>query len=311
MIFLVGTCRACGRDDIAEVKTSSGVLSGYRCRACNTYSSVSDIWGISINDIRNFFVREFLAGGETALTQARRLVYSQIAIPLRNDNPNLDRELIKNALRDLSAEVRQAYGRGPRGRQQQPPAGGGRGGITTQAGVWSPKLGGISGQVHRIVDGEEEGIGGARVIVLGTRFSAVTDQDGYYEIGGMPARTYKVVARVPGFKDKVRENVVLTPDVFVDVSFKMEEEEREVERPRRLSIEELEERRRAVKTRHGAAGYRRPGFWRSIAGLFGIGGGRGAGRGPRLPASRRVRTPTLKEHKLFSPNMPYLILCIV
>lgn len=65
---------------------------------------------------------------------------------------------------------------------------------------------------------------GVNVILIGTNFGAATDEDGKYEIKGIPVNTYQIKASLIGYSTWTKADVVVRPSKPVEVDFALVEE---------------------------------------------------------------------------------------
>ncbi|MCF8301996.1 MAG: carboxypeptidase regulatory-like domain-containing protein [Bacteroidales bacterium] len=71
----------------------------------------------------------------------------------------------------------------------------------------------------------EEPLSNVDVTITGTSFSAITDEDGYYEIDSIPAGVYDMVASAQGFQTETQSDVELEEGQQVTVDFFLEASE--------------------------------------------------------------------------------------
>jgi outer membrane receptor protein involved in Fe transport len=85
-----------------------------------------------------------------------------------------------------------------------------------------PALAGTTGKISGTV--REKGkaaLPGVTVIVEGTRFGAIADDQGHYNIVNVPAGTYVVRGKIIGYADYVATNVQVTPDFTTEINLEM------------------------------------------------------------------------------------------
>ena len=85
-----------------------------------------------------------------------------------------------------------------------------------------PALAGTTGKIAGTVQEKGKGaLPGVTVIVEGTRFGAIADDQGRYQILNVPAGTYTVRGKVIGYADYVATNVQVTPDFTTEINLTM------------------------------------------------------------------------------------------
>ena len=96
-------------------------------------------------------------------------------------------------------------------------------GLVMGAAVWvdAGTTGIVSGTV-RSDDGKP--LSGANVIITGTKFTTVTDANGYYAITNVPPGDYEVRAEMVGYANATANPVSVTMDSTADVKFEMKQE---------------------------------------------------------------------------------------
>ncbi len=96
-------------------------------------------------------------------------------------------------------------------------------GLVVGAAVWVDA--GTTGIVSGAVKGEDgKGLSGANVIISGTRFSTVTDANGYYVIANVPPGEYEMRAEMVGYASADVGSVSVTMDATSQVNFAMKQE---------------------------------------------------------------------------------------
>jgi len=85
-----------------------------------------------------------------------------------------------------------------------------------------PALAGTTGKITGLV--REKGktaLPGTTVIVDGTHFGAIADDQGHYSILNVPSGTYTVRGKIVGYADYVVTNVSVTPDFTTEINLEM------------------------------------------------------------------------------------------
>jgi outer membrane receptor protein involved in Fe transport len=85
-----------------------------------------------------------------------------------------------------------------------------------------PAFGGTTGKITGVV--KEKGktaLPGVTVIIEGTRFGAIADDQGRYSILNVPAGTYTLRGKIIGYADYVATNVQVTPDFTTEINLEM------------------------------------------------------------------------------------------
>ena len=85
-----------------------------------------------------------------------------------------------------------------------------------------PAMAGTTGKITGVV--REKGkaaLPGVTVIVEGTRFGAIADDQGRYSILNVPAGTYTVRGKIIGYADYVATNVQVNPDFTTEINLEM------------------------------------------------------------------------------------------
>lgn len=81
--------------------------------------------------------------------------------------------------------------------------------------------GDLSGSVKDAKSGET--VPGATVQILGTTLGAITDNNGFYTIKNIPAKTYSVQASFIGYETVVKYNIVIKSGGIPDLNFELNE----------------------------------------------------------------------------------------
>src|SRR5262245_37183857 len=113
------------------------------------------------------------------------------------------------------------------------------------ADAWAQDRGSISGKVADKRTGHA--IPFATVSVVGQQKGGLTDSEGQYLIGGVPAGTCEVRVQYLGYKTESRPGIVVTPNKATPVNFQLEEVVVREEKAIEVNAE-----RRLVESRQGA-----------------------------------------------------------
>ncbi len=85
-----------------------------------------------------------------------------------------------------------------------------------------PALAGTTGKITGTVRERGKGaLPGVTVIVEGTRFGAIADDQGRYTILNVPGGTYVVRGKIIGYADYIANNVQVTPDFTTEINLEM------------------------------------------------------------------------------------------
>jgi len=77
----------------------------------------------------------------------------------------------------------------------------------------------------RVIDAQTKNpISFANILVIGTNYGAATDEEGYYQIAGLPFNTYQIKASVIGYSSLTITDVIVQPGKPAEIDFELIEE---------------------------------------------------------------------------------------